>query len=76
MPRWIIIPATHAQNVAFAPTERSMPAVIRQNSMPQAVSAVNGVCFRMDIKFENFRKFGEAIVRITHKMSSAPTVPA
>ena len=75
-PRCTSIPAIQAQNVAFAPTERSMPAVIRHSSIPVESSALNDVCFRMLIKFENFKKFGDAIAKITHKSSSAISVPS
>ena len=70
------IPAIQAQNVAFAPTERSMPAVIRQSSIPVESSALNDVCFRILIKFWKFRKFGDAIARTTHSSSSAISVPS
>ncbi len=43
-------PMTQAQNTAFAPTDRSMPAVIRQSSMPVARKALKAVCFRMPMR--------------------------
>ena len=76
MPLFISIPARQAANVALAPTERSMPAVIRQSSMPVETSALNDVCLRMDIMFEYLKKFGDAIARTTQRITSAPNVPA
>ena len=49
MPPLTSIPQMQAQNVALAPTERSIPAVIRQSSIPVERSAVKVVCFRTDM---------------------------
>ena len=69
-------PHIQAAKVALAPTERSMPAVIRQSSIPVDRRALKVVCFKIDIILSNFRKFGDAKARITKRMSSAPNVPA
>ena len=45
-----IAPMTQAQNTALAPTERSMPAVMRHSSMPVARKALKAVCFRMPMR--------------------------
>ena len=44
-----IAPMTQAQNTALAPTDRSIPAVMRHSSMPVARKALKAVCFRMPI---------------------------
>ena len=43
------IPRMQAQKVALAPTERSIPAVIRQSSIPVDSRAVKDVCLRTDM---------------------------
>ena len=46
-PALFIAPITQAQNTAFAPTDRSIPAVIRHISIPVARNALKAVCFNM-----------------------------
>ena len=76
MPFCTSIPAKQAQNVAFAPTDRSIPAVIRQSSMPVDTSALNDVCLRTDIRLEYLKKLGDAIVSTIQRINNAPNVPA
>ena len=45
-------PIKQAQNTALAPTDRSIPAVIRHSSIPTARKALKAVCFRILIRLE------------------------
>ncbi len=69
------IPQIQAQNVAFAPTDRSIPAVIKHSSIPVDSSAVNVVCFKTDIKLLYVKNLSLTTVRTTHKIISAASVP-
>ena len=68
-------PATQAPKVAVAPTERSIPAVIRVSNIPVESRALKEVCFKMDIKFALSKKLGEANANAIHRMISAANVP-
>ena len=76
MPLFTSMPARQAPKVAFAPTDRSIPAVIRQRSMPADSSALKDVCLKTDIRLSTFRKFGVAMDKTIQRISRAPMVPA
>ncbi len=67
------MPVITAENVRLVPTERSMPAVMIENVTPMARMPTTDVASTMLMTLLVVRKNGDASVKKTAMMTSAPS---
>ena len=65
------VPRIMPERQAFAPTERSIPPVMTQNSMPNATISAADCCLRRLLKFRADKKLSDRIDEITRSATNA-----
>ncbi len=65
------IPIIHAHRIAFAPTDKSMPAVISTTSIAAEISPLTAVCLRIFIILLRVKNFSVASDKTMNKRTKA-----
>ena len=74
---WTSTPMVQVHSTQLEPTDRSMPAVIRAHSMPEAIRQLMDACFRMFMMLPMRGNLsGMTAQKTTIRIKSAKTVPS
>ena len=77
MPDWTITPMVQVHSTQLEPTDRSIPAVIRAHSIPEAIRQLMDACFRIFMKLPTFMNLsGMVMQKIKTRMARAISVPS
>ena len=77
MPDWTITPMVQVHSTQLEPTDRSIPAVIRAHSIPEAIRQLMDAAFRIFMALLTFGNVcGMVTLKIRIRINSASSVPS